>query len=232
MPRHLASSIAALGLILMLAGPALAVEISQTMPISSQDFGVHRSNCHGVPTQDQLDWHFVLTQSTTDGQTLTVTFQNAGTITVAPDEVTGTYPYTLHYDVYTNGDDILLSASTSSDTGILVLKDICGNLRSGEINQPLPISSQDFGVQTGDCHGTPTQDQLDWHFVLNQSDTGDQTLTVTFQNSGTITVSPDQVAGHTLHYDVYTNGDDTIQAASVSGTGILVLGDICRAVEH
>jgi hypothetical protein len=217
---------------LMQVGPALAVEISQTLPISSQDFGVHRGNCHGTPTQDQLDWHFVLNQSSTNGQTLTVTFQNAGTVTVSSDEVTGTY--TLHYDIYTAGHDVLLSASTSGDTGTLTLKDICGNLRSGEINQTLPISSQDFGVHRGNCHGTPTEDQLDWHFVLNQSDTNDQTLTVTFQNAGTVTVSPNQVAGsYILHYDVYTTGDDTLLAASVSGAnGNLILGDICRAAQH
>jgi hypothetical protein len=111
---------------LMLAGPAFAVEIHQTLPISSATFGVNTDgNCHGTPTQDQLDWHFVLNQSATNNQTLTVTFQNAGIITVAPDQVVDFY--VLHYDVYTTGADTLLAASTSGDTGILVLSDICGN---------------------------------------------------------------------------------------------------------
>jgi hypothetical protein len=124
--RHLASTVAALGLTLMPALPALAVEIAQPLPISSQDVRALPSHkCHGTPTADQLDWHFVLNQSATDDQTLTVTFQNAGTITVSPDQVVG--HNVLHYDVYTIGDDTLLSASTSGDTGNLVLGDICGN---------------------------------------------------------------------------------------------------------
>lgn len=124
--KRLTAALAALGLMLMLAGPALAVEINQTLPISSQTFGVDTSgSCHGTPTQDQLDWHFVLNQSATDNQTLTVTFQNAGTFTVSSDQVVDSF--VLHYDVYTTGDDTLVSASTSGDTGILVLSDICGN---------------------------------------------------------------------------------------------------------
>jgi hypothetical protein len=226
-----AVAVAVFGLMLMLAGPSLGVEITQPLPISSQDFGVDTSgNCHGIPAQHQLDWHFVLEQSATDDQTLTVTFQNAGVITVSPDEVTANFH--LDYDVYTTGDDTLLAASTSGDTGILVLKDICSNPPPPgvELKQPLPISSQDFGADTsGMCHGTPTQFQLDWHFVLKKSPTDDQTLTVTFQNAGTITVSPDEVtANFHLDYDVYTTGDDTLLAASTSGdTGVLVLKEIC-----
>jgi hypothetical protein len=119
---------AALGLMLMLTGTSLGVEIGQTLPIDSEDFGVHPSgHCHGLPTQDQIDWHFVLKQSASDDQTLTVTFGDAGTVTVGPDETVDTGgAFTLHYDVYTTGDDTLLAASTSSDTGTLVLRDICG----------------------------------------------------------------------------------------------------------
>jgi hypothetical protein len=124
--KRLAAAFAAFGLTLMFVGPALAVEINQPLPISSATFGVDTTGtCHGTPTQDQLDWHFVLNQSATNNQTLTVTFQNAGTITVSPDQVVDFY--VLHYDVYTNGADTLLAASTSGDSGILVLSDICGN---------------------------------------------------------------------------------------------------------
>jgi hypothetical protein len=124
--KRLAAAFAAFGLTLMFVGPALAVEITNPLPISSADFGVNTAgNCHGTPTQDQLDWHFVLNQSATNNQTLTVTFQNAGTITVSPDQVVDTY--VLHYDVYTTGADTLLAASTSGDTGMLQLSDICGN---------------------------------------------------------------------------------------------------------
>jgi hypothetical protein len=121
--RRLVLTVAALGLVL--ARPAFAVEINLPLPISSQTFGVDTNgNCHGTPGQDQLDWHFVLKQSATDDQTLTMTFQSAGTITVSPDQIKDSY--VLHYDVYTNGDDTLLAASTSGDTGTLDLKDICG----------------------------------------------------------------------------------------------------------
>jgi len=124
--RRLAAAIAAFGLTLMLVAPALAVEIHQTLPISSAGFGVDTTgDCHGSPGQDQLDWHFVLNQSATDDQTLTVTFANAGTITVGSDQVVD--HYVLHYDVYTTGADTLVSASTSGDTGQLQLSDICGN---------------------------------------------------------------------------------------------------------
>ena len=126
MIKRLAAALAAFGLTLMLVGPALAVEINQQLPIVSGEFGVDTTgNCHGTPTQDQLDWHFVLNQSATDDQTLTVTFASAGTITVSPDQVVDSF--VLHYDVYTTGADTLLSASTSGDTGLLVLSDICGN---------------------------------------------------------------------------------------------------------
>jgi len=124
--KRLASAFAAFGLTLLLVGPALAVDIHQDLPIVSGDFGVDTTgDCHGTPTQNQLDWHFVLNQSATADQTLTVTFQNAGTMTVSSDQVVD--HYVLHYDVYTNGADTLLSASTSGDTGQLQLSDICGN---------------------------------------------------------------------------------------------------------
>jgi hypothetical protein len=124
--KRLTAAIAAFGLTLMLVAPALAVEINQKLPISSADFGVNTTGaCHGSPTQDQLDWHFVLNQSDTNDQTLTVTFQLAGTITVSPDQIVD--KYVLHYDVYTTGADTLLAASTSGDTGMLLLSDICGN---------------------------------------------------------------------------------------------------------
>jgi hypothetical protein len=124
--KRLASALAAFGLTLLLVGPALAVEINQKLPIASGDFGVDTTgDCHGTPTQDQLDWHFVLNQSATDDQTLTVTFADAGTITVSPNQIEDTF--VLHYDVYTDGADTLLSASTSGDTGMLLLSDICGN---------------------------------------------------------------------------------------------------------
>jgi hypothetical protein len=70
-------------------------------------------------------WHFQLKQSDRSDQLLTATFQNAGDITVAADEISGNV--TLDYDMYTTGADILLATSTSSGTGVLVLKDIFTN---------------------------------------------------------------------------------------------------------
>jgi hypothetical protein len=126
MVRRLAAFIAALGLMLALAAPAWAVPINQTLPISSQTFGVDTSgDCHGSPSADQLDWHFVLNQSATNDQTLTFSFASGYTDTVSADQVVDSY--VLHYDVYTTGDDTLVDAFTSGDTGILVLSDICGN---------------------------------------------------------------------------------------------------------
>lgn len=126
MLKRLAAFVAALGLMLVVTAPAFAVDIHQTLPIDSTVFGVDTSGaCHGTPTGTQLDWHFVLNQSATNDQTLTVTFQDAGTMTVSPDQVVDTY--VLHYDVYTDGNDILTAASTSGDTGQLQLSDICGN---------------------------------------------------------------------------------------------------------
>lgn len=126
MIKRLAAILAAFGLTLMLAAPALAVDINQTLPISSDTFGVDTSgNCHGTPTDGQFDWHFVLNQSDTNNQTLTVTFSSGYTTTVSPDQVVDSY--TLHYDVYTSGSDTLTSAFTSGPSGMLVLSAICTN---------------------------------------------------------------------------------------------------------
>jgi hypothetical protein len=124
--RRVAALFAALGLTLLLALPALAVDITNPLPISSDDAAFQGSDadCAGLNLQaGQVDWHFVLNQSATNNQTLTATFQNAGTITVSPDKVVDSY--VLHYDIIT-GADTLLSASTSGNTGMLQLSHICG----------------------------------------------------------------------------------------------------------
>jgi hypothetical protein len=124
--KRLAAFSAALGLLLVVAAPAFATEINQPLPIDSSSFGVDTSGvCHGTPTGSQLDWHFVENQTSTSGQTLTVTFQNAGTFTVSPDQVVDSY--VLHFDVYTPGSDVLTAASTTGTDGLLVLSSICSN---------------------------------------------------------------------------------------------------------
>jgi hypothetical protein len=125
MVRRLAAAVAALGLTLLLAAPALAVDITNPLPITSDAAAFQGSDtdCAGLNLQPgQVDWHFVLNQSATNDQTLTATFQTAGTVTVSPDKVVDTY--VLHYDIIT-GTDTLLSASTSGDTGNLQLSHIC-----------------------------------------------------------------------------------------------------------
>ncbi len=127
MTRRLAATLAAFGLTLMLAAPAFAVDLNagQTLPISWDAAAYQGSDtdCAGLNLQaGQVDWHFVLNQSATNDQTLTTTFQTAGTSTVSADKVVDTY--VLHYDIVT-GMDTLLSASTSGDTGTLQLSHIC-----------------------------------------------------------------------------------------------------------
>jgi hypothetical protein len=124
--RRLATLVAALSLALLMAVPAFAVDISNQMPVSSDAAGYQGTaeDCAEFNVQPgQVVWHFILNQSATDNQTLTATFQTAGTITVSPYKVLDTY--VLHYAITTGSPDTLLSASTSGTTGNLVLSHIC-----------------------------------------------------------------------------------------------------------
>ena len=125
MIRRLAALTAAVGMVLTLALPAFAVDIHQTLPISSDYAAFQGSDedCAGLDLQPgQVLWHFVLNQSATNDQTLTATFSTAGAITVSPSKVVDSF--TLHYDI-TTGTDTLISASTSGNTGQLQLSHIC-----------------------------------------------------------------------------------------------------------
>jgi hypothetical protein len=124
--RRFATLVTALAIALLMAVPALAVEISTTLPVSSDaaEFQGTAGECAEFNVQPgQVVWHFILNQSATDNQTLTATFQTAGTITVSPYKVLDTY--VLHYQITTGSPDTLLSASTSGTTGNLVLSHIC-----------------------------------------------------------------------------------------------------------
>jgi hypothetical protein len=124
--RRLAALVAALAMTLLISVPALAVDITNPVPISSDAAGFQGTagECAEFNVQPgQVVWHFILNQSSTYDQTLTATFQTAGTITVSPYKVLDSY--VLHYKITTGSPDTLLSASTSGTTGNLQLSHIC-----------------------------------------------------------------------------------------------------------
>lgn len=128
MIRRLAALLAAFGMTLMLAAPALAVDINQTLPIESgdADYQGTAAQCDPLNVQPgQVVWHFVLNQydPADADQTLETTFETAGTITTSPDVSSNSA--VLHYYVTTGSPDTLLSASTTGDVGMLLLSHIC-----------------------------------------------------------------------------------------------------------
>jgi hypothetical protein len=125
MKSRLAAIVAALALTMLLAAPALAVDINPGQIPTSSDSTSISQDCtapHNA-APGTVDWHFVLNQSSTNNQTLTATFDNFGTVTVSPDKVTDTY--VLQYDIVTGSPDTLRSASTSGTSGQLQLSSIC-----------------------------------------------------------------------------------------------------------
>ena len=131
MVRRLAALMAALGMTLLLSAPAFAVEIGQDLPIPS-DSSEHQGSDAECAEADveagQVLWHFIINQSTSTTQTLTVEFENAGIFTEGPSQVSPDNdtagPWTLHYEFITGSPDTLLSASSSGD-GNLRLSHIC-----------------------------------------------------------------------------------------------------------
>jgi hypothetical protein len=120
--RRLAALLAALGMTLMLAAPAWAVDIHQTLPISSDsaEFQGDSTECTTVLQSGQVLWHFVVVGSSTD-DTVTVTFTTAGTRTLT---ATKDLDNVQHYETIT-GPDTLTSASSSGTDGELNLSHIC-----------------------------------------------------------------------------------------------------------
>lgn len=140
MTNRLAAPLAALSLLLLLAVPAMAVDIHQDLPITSDaaEFQGDEGDCEDANLQPgQVLWHFVITNSETNNQTLTATFETAGNVTVNPDKVVDAY--VLHYNIVT-GTDTLLSASSSGTTGRLNLSHICNGGPPPEIPEA-PASS-------------------------------------------------------------------------------------------
>jgi hypothetical protein len=124
--KRFAASLGALGLMLLIAAPALAVDLNQHLPISSDDAGYQgtETECADADLEaGQVLWHFVINQSSTNNQTITLTFANAGTDTYSPTKVVDTY--LLQYDVYTSSGDTLTAATSSGNDGTFVLSHIC-----------------------------------------------------------------------------------------------------------
>jgi hypothetical protein len=130
--RRLAASIAALSMVLMISAPVFANQLHQTPPITADNAEFQSSECDGLNLAPGVVlWHFVHTG--TDGtylpSTLTATFQDAGTITVAGYS-NGNGSAQVMYDITTTtGTDTLLSASDTIDNaisgGLLNLSHIC-----------------------------------------------------------------------------------------------------------
>lgn len=109
------------------------------------------------------------------------------------------------------------------------------------ITNPLPISSDSFQegsatdcTFTDEIHGgtvTVGEDQVLWHFVINQSTTNNQTLSATFTTAGVKSGTLYKVVdSYVLHYYIITGDPDTLTAASSSGDGMLQLSHVCHHV--
>lgn len=122
MIRRLAALLAAFGMTLMLAAPALAVDIHQTVPIASDsaEFQGDANECTTALQSGQVLWHFVVIGSSTD-DTVSVEFATAGIRTLT---ATKDLENVQHYETIT-GPDTLNSASSSGTTGQLNLSHIC-----------------------------------------------------------------------------------------------------------
>lgn len=130
MVRRLAAVWAALAMTVLLAAPVLAIEIGNTLPIASnQGPQGTAEECAEFNVQPgQVVWHFIQNQSDSQTETLTATFQNAGTRTATPYKTSPDNDladhWTLHYAITTGSPDTLLSASATG-TGNLRLSHIC-----------------------------------------------------------------------------------------------------------
>jgi hypothetical protein len=126
--RRFAALLAATGLLLMVAAPAFANDLHQSTPISSDaaEFQGTDEDCAGLDLQPgEVLWHFVHTDTTAADlpSTLTLTFQNAGTVSV-DGYVNGSS--IVMYDYTTPTADTLLSASDDiTNNGLLNLSHIC-----------------------------------------------------------------------------------------------------------
>lgn len=131
--RRLVAILATLTLLLLIAAPALAADLTNPTPISSDDaedieeYEGTAAECADLPEgvapagPGEVLWHFVLNQYSSNTQTVTATFETAGIMTQGPDKENDG---TLHYYFRTGSPDTLLSASSSAD-GMLQLSHFC-----------------------------------------------------------------------------------------------------------
>jgi hypothetical protein len=122
--RRLAALLAAFAMTLLLAVPALAVDLHQAgqLPIASNtaEFQGDETECDTELQSGQVLWHFVVVGSSTD-DTVTVSFTTAGTHTLT---ATKDLENVQHYEIIT-GPDSLTAASSSGIDGKLNLSHIC-----------------------------------------------------------------------------------------------------------
>jgi hypothetical protein len=107
------------------------------------------------------------------------------------------------------------SRRTTSAVGIVLL--LASLLVA--LGLPAMANDQENGTQSAACGG-------EWHWVHNQTSATSGTLTATFQNAGTISVSNGApFTANILHYYIYLPAGDTLLSASdnVNDDGKLVL---------
>jgi len=139
MIKRLFAITSAIGLLLMVTAPVGAQSLHQTLPIASTAAGYQgtEQDCANLNLQPgQVQWHFVhtMTSSVYLPSTLTLTFQNAGTVT-APGFVNGSS--VVMYNYQTPTADTLISASDTIGSAALPI----GNLNLSHICQggPPPV---------------------------------------------------------------------------------------------
>jgi hypothetical protein len=107
---------------------------------------------------------------------------------------------------------------------------------ANDLHQTPPITADDPAFQGTDeeCGGLTLQPgQVLWHFIHTGTDSSDlpSTLTATFQDAGTITVSGYVNGSSVVMYDITTaTGTDTLLSASdtIVDDGLLNLSHICQ----
>ena len=100
--------------------PARDGTIHQTLPIAADSFQ-QEDDCGSIT--EGTAWHFILTGAASPaGSTLTATFEDAGTTSVAVARVTGD---AAHYYLATADGDVLTAASVDTGDGQLQLSHVC-----------------------------------------------------------------------------------------------------------
>ena len=173
---------------------------------SSQTFS---QECDGSENlQDgQVLWHFVLTQTDCtqfDPSNLTATFSGAGEVTVSSSKCVGGV---LHWNIITNGDDVLLAACTPAIGKLLNLSHVCG---SGAPPATVEISTEIHLGLTD--NGTP--------IVVGESNSCTLKAPASVHDSSLIVISPSDKtlpAGSSVTFEFRKTGDCSGPAFATSG---------------